>query len=541
LTSIVVIQARTNSTRLPGKVLLDIAGLPVVVLAAKRASNTGRDVIVATSSEETDAGLAEVLKRYNIVCYKGELEDTLSRYVQALGSYDDQTIVFRLTADNVVPDGRLLDEMEQDFLARDLDYLCCNGPRSGLPHGMSAEVTRLAHLREAHRNVRSTDSREHVTPYIIDKFGASYFEKYLPEQMGNYRCTIDCLDDYINIQQLFSGVDDPVGVDSFDLIRRLRCARSQPFAIKPVTKLVLGTAQFGMDYGVTNATGKVPIKASEELIKAAIINGAQAIDTARSYGDSEYVIGKALRGGWQGRVEVVTKLATLGDCPKDAPKSVVHAFVDASVYQSLSALNANKIDTMLLHRASHLSDWTGEAWLRLLYHKRGGRIMDLGVSVQNPDELELVLQNKEIGHVQLPLNLFDWRWDEIAESLQFVKANRKLKVHARSALLQGLLVSRDLNHWRRANVVDPRSIWQWLDNTRERLGRSSVSDLCISFVASIPWVDGVVIGVETMGQMIDNLAILSRENLSLAQISSIKQSRPRVGENLLDPKLWKVI
>ena len=96
MNSVVVLQARTTSSRLPGKVLLPINGMPLVVLAAKRAANTGRRVIVATSMQDSDDGLAALLAHYDIPCFRGSLENTLDRVVEALSAFDDQTIVFRL-------------------------------------------------------------------------------------------------------------------------------------------------------------------------------------------------------------------------------------------------------------------------------------------------------------------------------------------------------------------------------------------------------------------------------------------------------------
>ena len=131
--TVAILQARTNSSRLPGKVLLPINGIPMVVLAAKRAANTGREVIVATSCERSDDALAELLTRHGVRCVRGSLNNTLQRFLSALEVYEADTLVFRLTADNVFPDGALLDEIERDFVKRELDYLCCNGEVSGLP------------------------------------------------------------------------------------------------------------------------------------------------------------------------------------------------------------------------------------------------------------------------------------------------------------------------------------------------------------------------------------------------------------------------
>ena len=203
LASVAVLQARTTSSRLPAKALLPIKGIPMAALAAKRAGSTGRQVIVATSTELSDDGLAILLKEYGVRCFRGNLDNTLDRIVSALAEYGDDTIVFRLTADNVLPDGALLDELEAEFVEQGLDYLCCNGEPSGLPYGLSAEVTRLSHLREAAHMSVDTHDQEHVTPYIIRKFGRKYFEKYRSFGKGHFRCTVDCLDDYFVMQQVY--------------------------------------------------------------------------------------------------------------------------------------------------------------------------------------------------------------------------------------------------------------------------------------------------------------------------------------------------
>ena len=121
--SIALIQARLSSNRLPAKVLLPIQTIPLVVLAAKRASNTGIEVLVVTSTESSDDALCQELKTQDIKYYRGSLNNVLNRFVSALEEYDDKTIVFRLTADNSFPDGALLDELEENFKSQKLDYL----------------------------------------------------------------------------------------------------------------------------------------------------------------------------------------------------------------------------------------------------------------------------------------------------------------------------------------------------------------------------------------------------------------------------------
>jgi spore coat polysaccharide biosynthesis protein SpsF (cytidylyltransferase family)/aryl-alcohol dehydrogenase-like predicted oxidoreductase len=539
LNRVAVLQARTNSSRLPGKALLPINGVPLAVLAAKRAANTGRQVIVATSCEWSDDGLASLVQSHGLRCFRGSLENTLDRVVNALSGYDEETIVFRLTADNVFPDGLLLDEMEAEFLGQGLDYLCCNGEPSGLPYGMSVEVTRLAHLREAARESVDAYDQEHVTPYVIRKFGRTYFEKYRHLKKGHYRCTIDCLDDYLAVQQVFADVPTPIEESSFELVRRLENVAFQPLSGLPAPRLVFGAAQLGGQYGIANKTGHPGKKACRELIKTAIANGVTHLDTARAYGDSEAMIGQSLRNGWEGRARIVTKLSPLQDCPHDASVAVVNAFVDASVFQSCATLEGQTIDVLLLHRASHLVDWGGAAWQRLLELQAAGLFGELGVSVQGPEELLLALNVSEIRHIQLPFNLLDWRWDAAIPKILAVKASRRLTVHVRSALLQGLLPSLDEKLWRRANVDQSAPVTGWLQSKVVSCHRTNIVDLCLSYVNALEWVDGIAIGMENMAQLIDNIKLFNLPGLTVSQIADIQRTRPRLSEASLNPALWR--
>lgn len=539
MSSIVILQARTNSSRLPGKVLLPIKGVPLAVLAAKRAANTGRDIIVATSLEPSDDGLVALIQNNGLKCFRGSLENTLDRVVSALSAYDDQTLIFRLTADNVFPDGALLDEIEGEFLAKGLEYLCCNGEPSGLPYGMSVEITRLGHLREAAVSTTSAYDQEHVTPYVIRKFGSIFFQKYKDLKKGHFRCTIDCLDDYLCIQKVFSDVDDPVRESSFTLVNRLEKANFQPFANSPAPRLVFGTAQLGGNYGIANTTGQPNTKQCQELIKTAIANGVIYLDTARGYGNSEAMIGQSLKDGWGGRATIITKLSPLQNCPQDISNAALDAFVDASIFQSCTALRVQKIDVLMLHRVSHLSDWNGGVWQRLLDLQSSGVVGELGASVQNPEELIKALGVPDIHYIQLPFNLLDWRWDSVIQEILATKTYRKLTIHVRSALLQGLLPSADDGHWLRANVEHMSTVRDWLVNQVLTCQRVNVTDLCLSYVNALVWVDGIAIGMENMEQLTENINYFNRPSLNSGQIETIQNTRPKLSEATLNPALWR--
>lgn len=536
--ALLLLQARTNSSRLPGKVLLPVVGLPLVVLAARRAANTGHRVVVVTSQESSDDALCNVLESCVVPFFRGDLENTLKRFVDALHGIPDDQIVVRLTGDNVLPDGNFIDQMIGQFENERLVYLGCSGKASGLPYGVSAEITRAGYLREAHRSTELHSDREHVTPWIIRKYGYNAFGYYRSTNMSQYRCTVDTLDDYIRLSRLFNNVDDAESTPLFTLLRRLKEVSTDVITDNSASRMVLGTAQFGLVYGIANQAGQPDQVLVNDMVSTAVANGVQFVDTARSYGDSEYAVGKALSGGLASRVELVTKLTTLDDCPDDASQAIVTAFVERSVYQSCHALAASKIDVLMLHRAKHLTAWNGAVWDVLRRFKARGVVARLGVSVQNPEEALQALDFEDVEFLQIPYNILDYRWEMVIQKISAIRHQRPLVIHARSALLQGLLCSNQNELWRRANCSYGSEIMGWLNAQADRYTGGNVVELCLRFVISQPWVNGVVVGVETKQQLITNLMILTKQPWDTQEIERIIKGRPQVAEMTLNPATW---
>jgi|AntRauTorckE5430_2_1112549.scaffolds.fasta_scaffold00133_17 spore coat polysaccharide biosynthesis protein SpsF len=534
-----LLQARTNSTRLPGKVLLPIGGMPLVVLAARRASNSGQHVIVVTSEELSDDVLCEALERWGVDYFRGELENTLKRFVDATDSLADSHVVVRLTGDNVFPDGAFINELLKDFEDRQLPYLSCGGKYSGLPYGVSAEVTRVKYLREAHNRTESRFDREHVTPWVIAKYGSNFVERYRTIGMEQWRCTIDTMDDYLLISRLFVGCENPEGVSLEALLQRLKEASTNVVTPIPASRMVLGAAQFGLQYGVANTTGRPEQFLVNSIIHTAISNGVQYIDTAMAYGDSERVVGKSLLGGWASRTNVITKLSPLEDCPADAPRGIVQVFVERSFYQSCSALNSKKIAVLMLHRAQHLTAWSGGVWDAVCELKHQGLIGALGVSVQSPAEALIALEFLDVSFIQMPFNILDHRWNLVVEKIMQVRQSRPLIVHIRSSLLQGILTTEREDLWEKARCSNPTFIIDWLRNKSEKYSNGDVIELCIRFALSQKWIDGVVIGVDNLDQLIYNLKISSAGIWNEAKLGEIIEGRPYISKETLNPATWE--
>ena len=152
--ALVLLQSRLSSSRLPGKALLPIRDYPMVVLAAKRAANTGFNVRVLTSTDGSDDAICEALEKYEIGYFRGSLNNVLKRFNDALVDYSDSTKVFRLTADNVLPDGTMLDEMESVFDSSSSDILSCDSVKSCMPYGLAAELTTVGWIRRAYKSAQ---------------------------------------------------------------------------------------------------------------------------------------------------------------------------------------------------------------------------------------------------------------------------------------------------------------------------------------------------------------------------------------------------
>ncbi len=299
-------------------------------------------------------------------------------------------------------------------------------------------------------------------------------------------------------------------------------------------ELIVGSVQLGLAYGAANRTGKPDRQTALRLVRRAVDAGVGGFDTARAYGDSEDRLGEALKGL---RIPTVTKLSPLNDLAADASPETIAAAVDASIATSLAALQRDRLDCLLLHRAVQLTAFDGAVWKRLEHHLAKGTVGKLGVSVQSPAEALSALSCDNVRHIQLPFNILDWRWAE-AGAIEAIRGKRSVTVHARSVLLQGVLASGDPSVWPRVEGADARALIGWLNETVGKFGRQSVADLCLAYVRAQDWIDGVVIGMETEEQLEANLRLSTNPPLALADCAAIEATRPRVPEPLLDPARW---
>ena len=161
-----------------------------------------------------------------------------------------------------------------------------------------------------------------------------------------------------------------------------------------------------------------------------------------------------------------------------------------------------------------------------------------GVSIQTPDELVQALKLDDLTFIQMPFNLLDYRWDELTDLIQVAKKHKKITVHVRSTLLQGLLINHNAEIWKQAHLNNTEDIFSWLEKYRKAFSCEDITDLCLRYVRGIPWIDGIVVGMESLEQLQANIHYFSTPALTTKQRQIMISSRPFICDKALNPSQW---
>lgn len=223
-----IVQARMGSTRLPNKVMRELAGQPMIahVLARARAAKRIEQVILATSTEPNDDPLAEFARSQGFSVLRGSQDDVLDRYYQAAKAYNVSVIV-RLTGDCPMLDPQIIDQTVGLFLSDEYDYVSNCLLHRTFPDGLDTEVFSFGALERAWREAQLKSEREHVTPYIY-KNPRVFRQAGLvnPLDYSHYRWTVDELRDFALVTRIFDELyaDNPL----FGMEAVLNLLKAQP-------------------------------------------------------------------------------------------------------------------------------------------------------------------------------------------------------------------------------------------------------------------------------------------------------------------------
>lgn len=287
-----------------------------------------------------------------------------------------------------------------------------------------------------------------------------------------------------------------------------------------MSRLALGAAQFGMEYGIGNTSGQVTQEAVRDILEQAYVNGIDMLDTAITYGSSEQVLGAVGMSQWQ----VITKLPTLPDGISD-----VAAWAEGQVIASLNRLGISRLYGLLLHRPELLLGSHGNSLLKVFESlKAQGKVQKTGISIYTPNQLDQLDGLHQIDLVQSPLNLFDQRLITSGWLARLI--DRGVEVHARSAFLQGLLL---IPAYQRPKKFDRWGyVWEVWDHWLSQTGLSPLQ-ACLRFALSVPGVSRVVVGVDSTTQLAEILENIVLDSLPLQPA----WLRP-LDEELVNPSCW---
>jgi len=254
------------------------------------------------------------------------------------------------------------------------------------------------------------------------------------------------------------------------------------------SRLALGTVQFGLPYGIANQSGQVGRDEATAILDTAWEAGIDTLDTAIAYGNSEQVLGEIGVTGWR----IISKLPPLPHGCQD-----IAGWVEGIVEASLQRLKVPSIHALLLHHSADLQGRHGPAIFKALEGLRqAGNVGQIGVSIYQPEELDLTNADFNFDLVQAPLNVLDRQL--IASGLLARLIDAGTNVHIRSIFLQGLLL---LEQSARPSKFDRwQPLWQqwqqWLDGH----GLTPLQ-ACVGFALSHKDIERIVVGVDNARQL----------------------------------------
>jgi aryl-alcohol dehydrogenase-like predicted oxidoreductase len=288
-----------------------------------------------------------------------------------------------------------------------------------------------------------------------------------------------------------------------------------------MSKIALGTVQFGIDYGISSANGQVRPEEVRNILSYAYSQNIDLLDTAPSYGNSEQVLGQANVQNYK----IVTKTRHFDKAEID-----IHAALQLKndFYHSLDCLKKDSVYGVLVHNADDLlKPGSQKLFDQLERLKQKQKIKKIGVSVYDAEQLQSIIENFDIDIVQLPFNILDKRMFDngMFQALQ----SREVEVHGRSVFLQGLLLMSEQDRPRKFKQWDSLwTIWDdWLNDNQITSLEAS-----IRYAISVPEISKVLVGVDNAKQLKNIL------NASSGDLPDIPPELFTDDVDLLNPSVW---
>ncbi len=296
-----------------------------------------------------------------------------------------------------------------------------------------------------------------------------------------------------------------------------------------MAELVLGTVQLGMPYGIANTSGKPDQKTATEIIRIAFEGGVRFFDTAQGYGDSEVVLGRALKDlGIAEQVFVITKFEKDVDV-RSADEAIKAARLSCS---KIGIDKLHGVQARLTYVESIWGEGAEQSFASLLEHELAEEI---GVSVYRPEQARFAMEMSGIGAVQIPFNVADRRFEQdgLIEELQ----EDSIQLYLRSVYLQGLFFLKSDQMSQEMSFATP--IVQEIQMIAEKYGIKLAVMLLQYAKVSLPNAR-IILGAETPEQMRQNI-VAWNSSMPSEVIDDIRSISRTVDDRILNPSLWPTI
>jgi len=283
-------------------------------------------------------------------------------------------------------------------------------------------------------------------------------------------------------------------------------------------KIVLGTAQFGFEYGINTDAGRVPERQVRDILDFAWESGIRFLETAFSYGESELILGNYSRDK-QSRFQFISK-----------PPASSEENIEGYLFEALSRLKVEHLYGYLIHDFDSYMASPG-LWNELEDFKAKGMIEKIGFSFYQTVELDKILsRGLKMDMVQVPYNVFDRRFEKYFHILK----NQGVQICVRSIFLKGLIF-RDLGTV--TNAFEPIKGKIRMLNVLSQETGIPVAALCLNFAMAHELIDKLIIGVDSVEHLkmnIENLKYMNRVKSLMRNFDALQDDR----DDVVSTKTW---
>lgn len=291
--------------------------------------------------------------------------------------------------------------------------------------------------------------------------------------------------------------------------------------------IVLGTAQFGLPYGITNHEGQLSFEEVCSILEVASkSNMVSALDTSAQYGNSELIIGNATKE-INKSFDIITKTKKFSDLSRKEACALLVSDFEASI----AKLANNRITTLLFHSEDDLLlDSSSDLYLTALELKKLYKGLKIGVSVYSVEKLEKIISKYSIDAVQFPFNFFDRRFLEVYNELKV----KNIDVYIRSVFLQGALLEDSI----KSLPITFQAYEDYFSAYQRKVEQSKVTKLQFNVAFAKMYFDKLVLGVTSTEDLLSNLNAFQQEHLNInGNEIHFKKHLPK---RLIDPREWKL-